>query len=85
MLLFVVRSINQFSQYKLLSYNMKKVIQVFLVGNSRAELSAELIKLQFKNSCAWVTYKDEDGVSETIFPLTSVAMMRLLDDDEDDI
>ena len=60
-----------------------KVIQVFLNGHDSAELSDELVSLKFKNNCAWITVVEERDRSEhtTLFPLTSVSFIRLIDEE----
>jgi len=63
--------------------NIIKVIQVFLNGSTSAEISEELVSLKFKNNCTWVTVRNEIDKKEytTIFPLTSVSMIRLIDEE----
>lgn len=59
-----------------------KEIQLFLVGDTTAEVAGELVSLELGDFIK-VTHKDGDEVYSVIFPREQVRQIRLYDEGEE--
>jgi hypothetical protein len=58
-----------------------KTIQVFLVGDTTAELSGKLVKMEHKKTGSYFTVKDEcDYVWTHYFPHAQIRMVRMFNE-----